>query len=55
MSSVDADSSGVGETLRLNSGDSTNSYSDNVLMRTCVLSYGAGGSVMFEVDSGDSP
>ena len=55
MSSVDTGSSGVGETLRLNSGDSTNIYSDNGLMRTCVLSYGAGGSVMFEVDSGDSP
>ena len=55
MSSADADSSGVGETLRLNSGDSTNSYSDNFLMRTCVLSYGAGGSVMLEVDSRDSP
>ena len=55
MSSADAGSSGVGETLRLNRGESTNSYSDNVLMRTCVLSYGTEGSVMFEVDSRDSP
>ena len=50
MSSADAGSSGVGKTLRLNNEDSTNSYSDNVLMRTCVLSYGVGGSVMFEGD-----
>ena len=55
MSSTHTGSSGVGERLKLNSGDSTNSYCDNVLMRTCVLSHGTGGSVMLEVDSGDSP
>ena len=55
MSSVDAGSSGIDESWRLNSGDSANSDSDNALMRTCVLSYGAGGFVMFEVNSGDSP
>ena len=55
MSSTNAGSSGIGESWRSNSGDSTNSGSVNDLMRTCVLSYGARGSVMFEVDSGDSP
>jgi len=53
MSSADTGSSGVGKSLRLNSRDSTNSDSDNVLMRIFVLSYGAGGSVMFEVDYED--
>ena len=55
MSSADAGSSGIGESWILNSGDSTNSDSDNVLMRTRLLAYGAGGSVMFEGDSGDRP
>ena len=49
MSSVDAGKSGIGESWRLNSEDSINSESDNVLMRTCV----SGWYVMFEVDSKD--
>jgi len=38
----------------LNSGDSANGDSGNVLMRICVWSSSAGGSAIVEVDSGDS-
>ena len=39
ISSVDTVSSGVRGQLRLNSGDSTNGDSGNILIRTCVSSY----------------
>ena len=54
MSNADAGSSNVSGLLWLNSGDSTNSDSGNVLMRICVWSSSAGGFTMVRIDSGDS-
>ena len=53
MSNVDAGNSNISRSLWLNSGYSTNSDKCNILMKTCVWSSSAGGSVMAEVDSGD--
>ena len=55
MLSVDTVNSGVGESLRLNSGDSVNDDSCNILIRTCVLSSAAKRCGMIVVDSRDSP
>ena len=55
ISSADTVSSGVGGLLRLNSGDTENNDSGDILIRTCNSSSGAEISVMLAVDSGDSP
>ena len=55
MSSVDAGDISVGESLRINRGDSSNSYSRNLLMRIFVWSSEARGSIMVEFDSWNSP
>ena len=54
MSNTDAGSSNVSGSLWLNSRDSANGDSVNVLMGTCVWSSSAGGSVTVEVDSEDN-
>ena len=54
MSNTDAGSSNASESLWLNSGDSANGDSGNVLMRTCVWSSSAGGFVTVKVDSEDN-
>ena len=53
--STNADSSSASELLRLNSGDSTNGDSGNILMRTYVSSLGTEWSVMVGTGSRDSP
>ena len=55
MSSVDIVGSSVGGSLILNSEDSTNDDSGNILIRTYVSSYGAERSIMVALDSWDSP
>ena len=55
ISSVDAGSSGVVGTLRLNSRDQENGDSGNLLTRTCMWSSCTGRYVMVEVDSENSP
>ena len=52
MSSADDVISGVGRSLRLNSGYSANSYSGNIWIRICFPSYGGVRSAMVEGDSG---
>ena len=54
MSNADTGSSNVSGSLWLNSGDSANGDSGNVLMRTCVWSSSAGGSVTVKVDFEDN-
>ena len=54
MLNTDDGSSNVSKLLWLNSGDSANDDSGNVLMRTCVWSSSAGGSVTVKVDFEDN-
>ena len=54
MSNADTGSSNVSGSLWLNSGDSANGDSGNVLMRICVWSFNIVGSDMVEVDSRDN-
>ena len=54
ITSADTSSSNASGSFWLNSGNSVNGGSDNVLIGICVWSFSVGGSVMVEVGSGDN-
>ena len=54
IESIDTGSSGVSESLILNSGDSLNGDIGSTLVRTGISSSGSAGPVIVEVESGEN-